>query len=74
MSDNKNETVEKSRRDFLKKGAKIAVYAPPIMLGLSSPSFATGWKKSGGVTYPHKQLKKKIKLFHSYLRNRRNDD
>jgi hypothetical protein len=32
-------TLETSRRDFLKKAAKVAVYVPPAMLALSTPSF-----------------------------------
>jgi hypothetical protein len=31
--------LDASRRDFLKKAGKIAVYVPPAMLALSSPSF-----------------------------------
>lgn len=38
MNDQMN-TVESSRRDFLKKAAKVAVYVPPAMLALSTPSF-----------------------------------
>jgi hypothetical protein len=80
MSEEKKENVEASRRDFLKKGAKLAVYAPPVMLAISKPSFATGWRQSGGITYPHQQIKKKKKiksLFrrgHNYRSHDRDDD
>ena len=47
------EQVEDSRRDFLKKAAKVAVYAPPAMLIMSRPSYATFQKTGGQDTYTH---------------------
>jgi hypothetical protein len=56
--------TDNSRRDFLKKAGKLAVYTPPIMLAMSSPSFATGWGKSGGHEYPkHKKKHSKKRHF-----------
>ncbi len=39
--------VERSRREFLKTAGKIAVYTPPAMLAMSSPSFASIAKSAG---------------------------
>jgi len=45
--DSNREHLESSRRDFLKTAGKIAVYTPPVMLAISSPSHATFSKSSG---------------------------
>lgn len=63
-----NTETDNSRRDFLKKAGKLAVYTPPIMLAMSSPSFATGWGKSGGHNYKHKKKHYKKKGFFSHVR------
>lgn len=48
MTDHTNEATgvtqsesKNSRREFLKKAGKVAIYAPPAVLLLSKPSFAT---------------------------------
>jgi hypothetical protein len=43
-----HDSLETSRRDFLKKAGKIAVYVPPAMLALSAPSFEAIAQSSGG--------------------------
>jgi hypothetical protein len=40
MAEKSKNGVESSRREFLKRAGKLAVYTPPAMLALSSPSFA----------------------------------
>jgi hypothetical protein len=35
------QTVAESRRDFLKKAGKFAVYTPPVVMVLMKPSYAT---------------------------------
>ena len=35
------QTVAESRRDFLKKAGKFAVYTPPAVMVLMKPSYAT---------------------------------
>jgi hypothetical protein len=42
------ESLDASRRAFLKSAAKVAVYTPPAMLALSSPSFEAIAQSSGG--------------------------
>jgi hypothetical protein len=39
--------LDTSRRDFLKKAGKMAVYVPPAMLALCSPSFEAIAQSSG---------------------------
>jgi len=77
------EETDKSRRDFLKKAGKLAVYTPPLMLAMSSPSFAHGWGKSGGQEYSkyrlfskfkkHSFKKQTKKKFSQYFHNGKND-
>lgn len=43
------ENVEESRRRFLKKAGKLAVYTPPAMALMMQPSHAH-FLRSGGVT------------------------
>ena len=47
MSEKSTSGTDSSRRKFLKSAGKLAVYTPPIMLAMSSPSFAH-IAKSGG--------------------------
>jgi hypothetical protein len=61
------EQVEGARRDFLKKAAKLAVYAPPAMLVMSQPSYAT-FKKTGGQTYERPHRHRSHNRLRSWLR------
>ena len=45
-------SVAKSRRDFLKKAGKLAVYAPPAVVVLTKPSYATVSDSGIGRPYP----------------------
>ncbi len=58
MTDKQVDSVENSRRRFLKTAGKIAVYTPPMMLALSKPSFAT-FNKSGGSQHYYPSSKKR---------------
>jgi hypothetical protein len=49
-SEDRMESAEASRRSFLRKAAKLAVYTPPAMLIMSQPSYAT-YQKTGGGEY-----------------------
>jgi hypothetical protein len=42
------DALDASRRAFLKNAGKFAVYTPPAMLALSSPSFKAIAQSSGG--------------------------
>ena len=48
------EGVAKSRRDFLKKTGKFAMYTPPAMMLLMKPSYAQMNKSVVGRTCKHK--------------------
>ncbi len=56
MKDDKNskaKDLDGSRRRFLKNAGKVAVYTPPAMLAMSSPSFeAIAQSSSGGDETP----------------------
>jgi hypothetical protein len=43
-----SEALDVSRRAFLKNAGKMAVYTPPAMLALASPSFKAIAQSSGG--------------------------
>jgi len=45
---NADESVENSRRKFIEKAGKLAIYAPPAMVALMAPSF-DAIALSGGV-------------------------
>ena len=42
------DTERNSRRDFLKRAGKLAVYTPPAMLALMNPS-QNAFARSGGI-------------------------
>jgi hypothetical protein len=42
------ESLESTRRAFLKNAGKIAVYTPPAMLALAAPTFSAIAQSSGG--------------------------
>jgi len=44
--------VAESRRDFLKKAGKFAVYTPPAVMVLMKPSYATVSGSCTGRPYP----------------------
>jgi len=44
--------VAESRRDFLKKAGKFAVYTPPAVMVLMKPSYATVSGSGTGRPYP----------------------
>ncbi len=48
---NKKDTKQQTttRRKFLKKAGKLAVYTPPVMLAAANPSFAEIAKSGGEV-------------------------
>jgi hypothetical protein len=43
-----SESLDTSRRAFLKTAGKVAVYVPPAMLAMYSPSFKAIAQSSGG--------------------------
>ena len=53
-------TSKKSRRRFLKTAAKVAIYTPPAMMAISSPS-QTAFAQSGGEIEERQVTKKKAK-------------
>ena len=42
------ESLDVSRREFLKSAGKVAIYAPPAMLAMSAPSFSAIAQSAGG--------------------------
>ena len=44
------DSVEKSRREFLKKAGKLAIYTPPAMMVMMKPSYASFAKSGGSIS------------------------
>ena len=49
--ENRADSADNSRRDFLKKAGKLAIYTPPAMMVMMKPSHASFTKSGGTISY-----------------------